>query len=374
MDILEVDLANPKQVQAFLDLPGRVYAEKPLWVPPLAGDERLRLNPKRHPYYQHSAAAFFMAYRHALPVGRLAVLENRRYNEYNHSKDAFFYLFECQPDPQAAQGLFQAGFAWARRRGLERMVGPKGFTALDGLGLLVKGFDRRPALGQPYNPAYYVELIEGQGFEKKAEIVSGYLSAQTQIPPRVNELADRIRERRGLQIAHFRTRKELRRLLGHLKELYNGALEGTSEGTPITDEEIQTLANQILWFADPRLIKIVMKGERPVGFLLAYPDISAGLQKIRGRLFPFGWVTLLRELWKTDWININGAGMIQEYRGLGGTAILYSEMFKSVVGNRRYRHAEVVQIGLENLQMRRDLENFGIDFYKTHRVYEQWMR
>lgn len=106
-----------------------------------------------------------------------------------------------------------------------------------------------------------------------------------------------------------------------------------------------------------------------MGFLLAYPDISAALQKTKGRLFPFGWLTILRELHTTDWININGAGMVAEYRGLGGTAILYSEMFKSVAGSRRYRHAEIVQIGLENEKMQREMENFGVDFYKMHRVY-----
>jgi hypothetical protein len=371
MDILQVDLRKRKQVQAFLDLPGRIYRNVPLWVPPLEADERLRLNAKRYPFYRHSAAAFFLAYRDDLPVGRLAVLDNRRYNHYNQTKDAFFYLFECDPDPQTAHALFDSAFAWAHDRGLERMLGPKGFTALDGLGLLVKGFERRPALGLPYNPAYYVELIEGQGFTKSNEIVSGYLSTDLQFPERIHALATRIRERRGLHIAHFRTRNELRRMLGHLKALYNGALQGTSGGTPITDEEIQSLAGQMLWFADPHLIKIVMKAERPVGFLLAYPDISTALQKTRGRLFPFGWFTILRELKTTDWININGAGMIEEYRGLGGTAILYSEMIKSVVENPRYRHAEVVQIGLENVKMRREMENFGVDFYKMHRTYQR---
>ncbi len=160
-------------------------------------------------------------------------------------------------------------------------------------------------------------------------------------------------------------------MLGHLKDLYNGALGDGSGGTPITDEEIKSLADQMLWFADPKLIKIVMKNAKPVGFMLAYPDISAALQKTHGRLFPFGWVTLLRELWTTDWININGAGMIEEYRGLGGTAILYSEMFKSVVENPRYRNVEVVQIGLENEMMQREMENFGVDFYKMHRIYQR---
>jgi hypothetical protein len=114
-----------------------------------------------------------------------------------------------------------------------------------------------------------------------------------------------------------------------------------------------------------------MKGDTPVGFLLAYPDVSAALQKTRGRLLPFGWLTLLLELRRTDWININGAGLLPEYRGSGGTAILYSEMFKSVAENPRYRHVEVVQIGLENENMQRELENFGIDFYKMHRTYSR---
>ena len=113
-----------------------------------------------------------------------------------------------------------------------------------------------------------------------------------------------------------------------------------------------------------------MKDDRPVGFLMAYPDISAGIQKTRGRLYPFGWIKLLRELRRTDWININGAGMVKEYRGLGGTAILYSEMMKSASANPQYKHCEVVQVGMENAAMQREMENFGVNFYKVHRLYD----
>jgi len=369
MNIIQLDLANKQQIQDFLSLPSRIYRDIPQWVPPLEGEERARLDLRRYPFYRHSEAAFFLKYRDGIPVGRLAVLDNRPYNDHNHEETAFFYLFECELEPVSAGGLFESAFDWARRRGLKRVLGPRGFTALDGLGLLERGFERRPALGMPYNPPYYSELIKAQGFEKEAEIVSGYLGPDIQFPERIHELAARIRERRGLHIARFRTRRELRSALRYLKILYNSTLEGTSGGTPITDKEIKTLASQMLWFADPNLIKIVMKDDRPVGFLLAYPDISAALQKTKGRLFPFGWITILREIHTTDWININGAGMIEEYRGLGGTAILYSEMFKSVIENPRYRNAEVVQIGRENEKMQREMENFGVDFYKIHRMY-----
>jgi hypothetical protein len=358
-------------VRAFLSLPGRIYDRSPVWVPPLAGEERARLNLHRYPFYRHSQAAFFLAYQGDQAVGRLAVLDNRLYNEHNHSRTAFFYLFECQDDRPAAAALFAAAFDWARERGLDRILGPKGFTALDGLGMLVKGFEHPPAFGQPYNPPYYPALVEGVGFERWNDIASGYLDAGLAFPERIHELAARLGERRGLEIARFHTRKDLRRALGHLQELYNSALQGTSDGTPITKAELRTLAEQMLWFADPHLIKIVMKGSRPVGFLLAYPDISAALRRTQGRLFPFGWLQLLKELRTTDRININGAGMIAEYRGLGGTAILYSEMFKSVTENPRYRQAEVVQIGMENERMQREMENFGVDFYKLHRTYQR---
>jgi len=376
MNITQIDLSNKQQVRDFLALPFRIYKDISQWVPPLRMDDRLRLDRKRYPFYQHSQAGFFLAYDGTRVVGRLAAIDNRLYNQYNNEATAFFYLFECINSQEVANGLFGAACDWARGRGLTKIIGPKGFTVLDGFGLLVKGFEHRPAFGLPYNPPYYPGLIEAAGFEVDRDAVSGYLGADIQFPARIHELAERIAQRRGLRIARYRTRKDLRAFVPKLKELYNNALRGTAGNAPLTDAEIKMLANQLLWFADPRLLKIVYKVEdphkgndEPVGFLMAYPDISAALQKTRGRIFPFGWITLLREFKRTDWLNINGAGLLPEYRGSGGTAILYSEMFKSVLETGQFRHAEVIQIGMENENMQRDMENFGIDFYKIHRTY-----
>ena len=376
MNIIQIDLSNKKQVKDFLDLPFRLYKNTPQWVPPLRMDDRVRLNPKRHPFYKHSQAGFFLAYDETRPVGRIAVLDHRLYNKYNNEETAFFYLFECENNQKIADLLFEATFKWARSRGLKTMLGPKGFTVLEGFGLLVKGFEHRPAFGQPYNPPYYPDLIEAAGFTPERDAVSGYLGADIQFPERIHSLAERIANRRGLRIARYRTRNDLRALIPKLKELYNSALRGTASNAPLTDAEVKMMANQLLWFSDPRLIKIVYKVEdprtgddEPVGFLMAYPDISTALQKTKGRIFPFGWITLLREFKRTDWLNINGAGLIPEYRGSGGTAILYSEIFKSATETSQFRHAEVVQIGLENTNMQREMEHFGMDFYKVHRTY-----
>ena len=369
MNISQLDLSNKKQIQDFLGLPFRIYKDIPQWVPPLRMDERIRLDPNRYPFYKHSQAGFFLAYDGNQVVGRIAVIDNRLYNEYNNCSTAFFYLFECENDQAAANALFEAACDWARARGLTEMLGPKGFTVLDGFGLLVKGFEHRPAFGLPYNPPYYPNLIEGAGFKQERDAISAYISADIQFPSRIHVLAERIAKRRGLRIARYRTRKDLRAFVPKLKELYNSALRGTAGNAPITDDEVKMMADQLLRFADPRLLKVVMKDDNPVGFLMAYPDISAALQKTKGKLFPFGWITILREFKHTDFLNINGAGLLPEYRGSGGTAILYSELFKSVVETGQFKHAEVIQIGTENENMLRDLENFGVDSYKIHRTY-----
>ncbi len=370
MDILEIDTADRRQARAFRELPFRLYRDIPPWVPPLETDARAQLDRRRNPFFRHSDAAFLLAQAGGRTVGRLAVLDNRRWNEFNHERTAFFYLFECENDPEAAQALFERAFAWARARGLDRIIGPKGFTALDGLGLLVKGFEHRPAFGLPYNPAYYVPLVEAAGFEPEGELVSGYLNARAPFPEKIHRLSELVQKRRGLRVMSFKSRRDLRALIPRLKELYNASLSGTTGNVPLTDEEVDAIAGQLLWFADPRLIKVVLKDEAPVGFLFAYPDISAALQRTGGRLFPFGWLDMLLELRRTKWVNVNGAGIVERYRGLGGTAILFSEMHKSVTAGQ-FEHADLVQIGVENDRMLRELRDLGIAFYKTHRVYQR---
>ena len=369
MHAIPIDTQNPRDVGRFLDVPFAVYRNTPQWVPPLASDARLMLDRRRHPFYRRSAAAFFLALDDASrPVGRLAVLHNVPFNEFNQQRTAFFYLFECLDQPDAARALFEAAFDWARSRGLTRIQGPKGFSALDGTGFLVAGFEHRPALGIPYNPPYYSHFVETAGFGPVDEVVSGYLSGHAAFPESIHRASELIQKRRGLHVARFRTRRDLRAFVPRLQALYNASLEGTIDNTPLSDEDASAMARQLLWFANPRLIKILMKGDEPVGFLFAYPDISAALQRTRGRMWPLGWINLLLEMRRTRWVNINGAAIIERYRGLGGTAILFSEMQRSIVEGG-FHDADLVQVGLANDRMQRELRDLGIRFYKRHRSY-----
>lgn len=372
MHITQFDPADRKLTKKFIELPFGIYRNIPQWVPPLGMDLRQMLNKHKHPFYRHGDAAFFLAHDDAgTPVGRLAVLNNRDWNEFNQSKTAFFYLFECIDDRATGLALFEAGELWAQTQDLNYIIGPKGFTVFDGLGMLVKGFEHRPAFGLPYNPPYYPKIVEAAGFVGERELLSGYLDKSVSFPPRFHEIAQLLMKRRGLHVARFQRRSDLQAIIPKLKELYNASLGGTSGNVPLTDDDVKGLADQMMWFADPKLIKIVMKGDQPVGFLFAYPDISETVQRIKGKLFPFGWLQLFRALRTTRWVNINGAGMAEGYRGLGGTALLFDEMFKSLADAEQFEFADLVQIGTENDKMQRELRDLGVDFYKKHRIYEK---
>ncbi len=370
MDIIRIDTDNRRQAQQFIDLPFRIYQGIPQWVPPLASDARLVLDRRRYPFYRHSEADFFLAVDGGRAVGRVAALSNRNFNEFHHERTGFFYLFECEDSPAAASALLEAACAWARERGLERVVGPKGFTALDGMGLLVKGFEFRPAIGVPYNPPYYQALVEGAGFERFDDDVSGRLDVTAPFPEQIHRLSEIVQKRRGLRILRFENKRELKAIIPKIGEMYNRSVGANFDQVPLTDDELQTMAAQLLPIADPRLVQIVMKGDDLVGFMLAYPDISAALQRCKGRLFPFGWLDILIESKRTKWINVNGGGVVEKYRGVGGTAVLFSELQKAALEGG-YEHAEGVQISVSNDKMQREMRDLGIDFHKMHRLYQR---
>ncbi|HQV70427.1 MAG TPA: hypothetical protein PLJ62_12640 [Thermoflexales bacterium] len=369
MQVIAIDLSSKAQTRQFLELPFWIYRDIPQWVPPLEMDAKRHLNTRANPFFQHSTAQFLLAVRDGVPVGRLAVLNNRNYNAFNHEKTAHWFLYECEDDPQTSRALFDAGFDWARAQGLDKVHGPKGFTALDGLGLLVKGFEHRPAFGIPYNPSYYPAQVEAAGFVADGDIVSGYLPGAAQFPQRLFDLAEKIQQRPGgLRIQRFTSRAQLRAFVPKLRAMYNGALSGTQGNVPLTDDEASAMANQMLFFADPKLIKIITKNDEPVGFMFAYPDIGAAVQRQKGRVWPFGWMDMLMEFRRSKWVNVNGAGILEQHRGMGGTALLFTEMAKSVQEGG-FEHCDIVQIGVENDRMQRELRDLGIEFYKTHRMY-----
>lgn len=366
----KIDTGSKPLVRRFIALPYRLYAGHRQWVPPLLGDMELMLNRSKHPYYRHSDADFFLATRDGRDVGRIAALENKRYNDYHKTRQAQFYLFDCENDPAAVAALFEQVVAWARARGLTRLVGPKGFGPLDGYGLLVEGFEHRQLMTMMnYNYDYYPKLVAALGFEKEVDFVSCYLSRDAfRLPERVHRIADRVQERGLLRVRRFASKRELAAWAGRIGQAYNKAFVNNWEYYPLTEAEVKYVVDNIMLVADHRLIKIITHDDDAVGFLFAFPDVSAALQRARGHLFPLGLPDLLLDMRRTQWVALNGAGILPEFQGHGGNALLYSEMEKTI-REFHFLHADLTQVAETAVQMRRDLVNLGGKPYKNHRVY-----
>jgi hypothetical protein len=369
LSIGKIDTNERRAVKRFIDLPFRLYRDCPQWVPPLVDDVKLMLDRRQYPFYEHSDADFFLAERDGRVVGRLGVLDNRHYNEYWHSQTAFFFLFDIENDPEAALALFAAGEEWARGRGLNKVVGAKGFLQGDGIGILVDGFQYHPAVGIPYNYEYYGALIEAAGYTRQRDFYSAYLPGNAPLPERFAELAEKVKERRGFTIKRFRDKAELKAMVPQIVQTYNDTFTNNWEFNAVTPAEAQIIGERLLQVADPRYIKLVMKDDVIAGFLFGFQDIYRGLQRSRGRLWPLGWFWILRAFRNTDWININGAGILAPYRGLGANVLMYHEM-KQTIEEGHFKHADLVQME-ESVLTLKDTESAGGRIFKTHRIYEK---
>jgi GNAT superfamily N-acetyltransferase len=369
LHITKINTSSRREVDRFVTLPWAIYKNTPQWVPPFVDDTKLMLDRKRYPFYQHSDADFFMAERDGKPVGRIAVLENRHYNEHWGSHTAFFYLFDAFEDQETSGALFNAIEQWARDRGLDKVVGAKGFLQGDGIGVLVEGFEHHPAVGIPYNHAYYGSLIEAAGYHRHSDFLSAYLPGNTILPERVHSIAEKMMERRGFSIRTFASKKELLPWIPRIVQTYNDTFVKNWEFNPVTEAETKVIGDRLMQIADPKLIKLVMKGDDIAGFLFGFPDISAGIRRANGRIWPFGWFHLLRDMKRTKWINLNGAGILASYRGLGVNAILYVEMEKTMHSGG-FEHADLVQME-EHVPTVEDTKTMGGRIYKKHRIYEK---
>ncbi|HEX9839491.1 MAG TPA: hypothetical protein VGA72_09100 [Anaerolineales bacterium] len=373
LSIEKVDTDNKQQVKRFVELPYNLYKDCPQWVPPLYMDAHLLLNRKKHPFFGQSEADFFLAERDGEVVGRICAGNNKPFNEYHKTKKAQFYAFDAINDLEVARSLFDAVVGWARERSLDLVIGPKGLSPFDGYGIQVEGFEHRQMMTMMnYNYDYYPKLVEALGFEKEVDFVSCYLPADSfKIPERVENIAKRVMERGDLKVKKFKNKRELIQWAPRIGAAYNKAFIHNWEYYPFSAGDIKYAVDNIFLVADPRLIKIILHGDEIVGFLFAFPDVSAALQRARGHLLPFGLIDILLEMKRTKTISGNGMGILPEYQGTGGNALLYYEMGKTVFGFHQFEHVEMTQVAETTRQMRADLKNLNGVEYKNHRVYRK---
>lgn len=368
--IQKVDITSKKEVNDFVNFPFQLYGGVDAWVPPITVDIKTMLNPNKHPFYEHSEAEFFTAVENGEMLGRIACIENKKYNEYHGKKQSSFYLFECVNDHSVADKLFERAFDWSHKRGLDYIVGPKGLSSFDGYGFLVDGFEKRQMMTMMnYNLPNYPKFAESAGFVKIVDWVSSYVNfPDFKMPEKIRTVAERVKQKGRFKVHKFTSKREVKKWAWQIGQAYNNSFVNNWEYFPLSDKEIKFVLDDIMVVAVPELIKVITYDDKVVGFLLAFPDISSALQKHKGQLNPLSILAYLRELKKTDWISFNGIGILPEYQGFGGNALLMSEVFDTA-NSFHFQHGELTQIAETATQMRKDLENLGVHPHKNHRVY-----
>ena len=362
LTIEKINTESNTQVRRFVELPYRLYANCPQWVPPLFADIELCLNRQAHPIYAHSEADFFIAVRDGRDVGRLAIFTP----PYEGSDEALFHFFECEDDAQAATALFERAFEWARARRLKNIVGPKGFTMLDNSGVLIEGFEYRQVMNMTsYNYSYYANLIEGIGFEKKYQSTCYHLNDEAfQLPTWVHHLAEWTQQKEGLHVQGFSTMSELRDWMSSLPKITRQLL-----GIHAYHGEFSLVTNAFNRIADPRLIKTIVQAEEVVAVIFAFPNLSSALQQMWGRLDP---EMLNKEKQRTKGIVFYSLGTSRRFRKQGLNALLFSEMDK-IARQVGIQYADALTVFDSTDQMWRDLKVIGFPPSQKHRIYEKFI-
>jgi GNAT superfamily N-acetyltransferase len=340
----------------------------------LRRDVETLLSRTKNPFFEHAEAEYFIAERDGDVVGRIAAISNRLHNETHEDRVGFFGFFESIDDQDVANALLEAAAGWCRALGHDVLRGPTSFSVNDECGLLVDGFDTPPALMMPHNPPYYIGLLERGGLVKAKDLwvyQGGSEQGYVPVPERLARATEMIRQRQGITLRSLNM-KNFEGEVERIKELYNSAWEKNWGFVPMTEHEIDHLAEQFKPVVIPEMVPMAEKDGKLIGFGIALPDLNVIFRTNRsGRLFPM----ILRLLWALKMKRIRRArilllGVVPAYRGKGVDAMLYHWIWTKSAERGIY-WGEAGWILEDNPAMNAGLEKMTFRVYKTYRLYDR---
>jgi hypothetical protein len=361
-------VSSKQETEAFIKFAWSIYQNIPQWVPPLLMDRRKLMDKKNNPFYQHAEAEFFLARRDEKIVGRIGAIINHNHNKEHNDKVGFFGFFECVDDQSVANALFQTARSWLKERGMSAMRGPATPSVNDEYGLLVDGFDKPPVVLMPYNPQYYVRLIESAGLRKVKDLYSYLVAEENVFSEKFVRVAELVRQREGLTIRAI-DMKNFKAEVQLIKDLYNRAWQHNWGAVPMTNAEFDALAKDLKPVVVPELVLIAEFNGEPVGFSLSLPDLNMALKyNKKGKLLPGLFHLFLRKK-QINLVRIIVLGVVPERTKTGAGTLLLYETGKRGIENG-YPFGEAGWVLEDNVMMNRAAEFMNGKRYKTYRVYE----
>ena len=361
-----------KELKAFIDFPHTLYKDDLNYVPELFIAQRDMLTPGKHPFHEHSKVQLFLAYEDKIVIGRIAAIRNNNHNALHDSNDGFFGFFECINDQETANLLFGTVEKWLKDQGLNTMIGPVNFSTNETCALLIEGFDGSPMVMMPYNPPYYLQLLENRGFAKRVDLRAYYYKVGA-YDDRSVKLLDVLQERlkrndvtvRKIDMKNFKAEAH------GLKEVYNKAWDSNTGFVPMTSHEFDHMAKDLKLILDPDFCLVAERNGELIGFALAIPDINPILKTIKkGRLLPFGIFKLLRMKKKIKGIRIMTLGVVDGYRKMGIEACLYGLIIKAFQ-EKNYEYAEASWTLDHNDLINKAIERINGVPYRKYRILEK---
>jgi GNAT superfamily N-acetyltransferase len=358
-----------RDLKEFVRFPWKIYKDDPCWVPPLLLDMKDRLDRRKHPFFEHAEADYFLAYHGPEVVGRIAAILDRNHNECHHEKTAFFGLYESFDDPEVARALIDAAAAWGRDRGMDTLRGPVNLSMNDECAFLLEGFDAPPVVMMPYNPRYYLDLMDACGLVKAKDLFAFHMSRDRRRSAKAGELLDRLRSSRQFTFRTV-TKARLQQDALDIARIYNDGWRNNWGFVPWTDNEMKHMAKSLAQFADLDLVLFAEHKGRTVGFACALPDFNQVFIKMNGRLLPFGIFKFLAGRRKISGVRALVFGVIPEYMHTGLAYLLYDEFEKAIIA-KGYRWCELSWQLEDNEAINRFAASIGAAPYRKYRIYEK---
>lgn len=328
-----------KDLKRFIEFHYDLYKGNPYDVPNLYSDEVNTLSKNKNAAFDFCEAEYYLALKEGKIVGRVAAIINHKANEKWKKKDVRFGWIDFIDDIEVSRALFEAVEEYGRKKGMDDIVGPLGFTDMDPEGMLTWGFDKLGTMATIYNYEYYPQHMEKLGgWEKDNDYVEYYLVVPEKSPEKYTKIAEMVEKRYNLHVRKL-TKKDIFQG-GYGKKLFDlinltySDLYGFSE---LTDRQIDQYVKMYFPLADLDLVTVIEDGNKDnqlAGLGITIPSLSHALQKCRrGRLFPFGWWHLLRAIkfHKTDGVDLLLMGFLPEYRSKGANALLFADLIPRYV-------------------------------------------
>ncbi len=369
-----------KEMRRFVRFNWEMYKNCPYAVPDLLEDTLDTFNPKKNPAFRFCEAECFIAEREGKMVGRVAAIINRKANERWKEKNVRFGWIDFIDDINVSKALLDTVAQWGKERGMDTIVGPLGFTDMDPEGMLTEGYDHLSTMNSIYNFPYYPEHLRRLGYEKETT----WVERRVFVPlgeHRANfenykRIADMVRKRYGFRLRKFKNKKEIREG-GYIKkvlDVVNKAYANLYGYSELTEEQMNTYANQYLTYLDKRYLGVVENAEGEViGMGICITSLSRAIQKAKARMFPFGWYHLSKALWfnkHPQILDMLLVGVLPEYQNKGVNALIFADIIPKAIEDG-YEWAETHHQLEDNLPSQAQWKNLYSEIHKRRCAYKK---